>query len=115
MGKYINIKEVGPRDGFQNVKKYIPVETKLQMIEGIVKSGIKNVQITSFMNPKAVPQTSDAAQIAQVCLEKYPNTGKMCIRDRYHPGPQSEAHREASPWKRSGNGISPPESYPAVP
>lgn len=75
MGKYINIKEVGPRDGFQNVKKYIPVETKLQMIEGIVKSGIKNVQITSFMNPKAVPQTSDAAQIAQVCLEKYPNTG----------------------------------------
>lgn len=72
--KKIHIKEVGPRDGFQNVESYIPVELKLQVIEGIVRSGIRSVQVTSFMNPRAIPQTKDAPQIARKCLEKYPHT-----------------------------------------
>lgn len=71
--KKIHIKEVGPRDGFQNVATYIPVEEKLQTIDGIIWSGIRAVQVTSFMNPKAIPQTKDAPQIARKCLERYPD------------------------------------------
>jgi hydroxymethylglutaryl-CoA lyase len=64
--------EIGPRDGFQNVKTYIPVEIKLQIIDGLVKAGYKKIQCTSFVSPRAIPQMVDAAQVAQTVLEKYP-------------------------------------------
>lgn len=69
--KKVEIIEIGPRDGFQNVSEFIPTELKLKIIDGIVRSGIKNVQITSFVSPKAVPQMKDANEIVSSCLEKY--------------------------------------------
>lgn len=71
MNNMIEIYEVGPRDGFQNLKEYIPVEEKLKIIDDLVLAGVRHIQITSFVSPKAVPQLKDAAEVTKKCLEKY--------------------------------------------
>lgn len=71
--KKVEIIEVGPRDGFQNIPEFIPTEIKLDVIDGIVNSGVKNIQVTSFVHPKAIPQMKDAKEIVTTCLAKYPN------------------------------------------
>ncbi len=63
--------EIGPRDGFQNVKEFIPTETKLKIIDGMVQAGFKKIQITSFVSPKAIPQMKDAKEVAEQVLGKY--------------------------------------------
>lgn len=73
MGKKVEIVEVGPRDGFQNLKDYIPVEEKLKVIEDLIGAGIKHIQHTSFVSPKAIPQLRDASEITKILLEKYPD------------------------------------------
>lgn len=73
--KKINVVEIGPRDGFQSVKEFIPTEVKLNIIDGIIKAGYKKVQITSFVSPKAIPQMQDAKQVAETVLDKYGDQG----------------------------------------
>ena len=63
-----NVVEIGPRDGFQNVKEFIPTQEKLQIIDGLVEAGFKKIQITSFVSPKAIPQMRDAAELSEVVL-----------------------------------------------
>ncbi len=70
--KRIEICEVGPRDGFQSVCNYIPLQTKLSVIEKIIEAGVNSIQVTSFVSPKAIPQMKDAEELAKVCLERYP-------------------------------------------
>ena len=67
----VKVVEIGPRDGFQNVKEFIPTETKLKIIDGIVQAGFKKIQITSFVSPKAIPQMRDAKEVAEQVLDKY--------------------------------------------
>ncbi len=67
----IRITEVGPRDGFQNVKTFIPTEDKIAIIEGLIESGLTTLEITSFVSPKAIPQMADAAKICDAILAKY--------------------------------------------
>jgi hydroxymethylglutaryl-CoA lyase len=69
----VELYEVGPRDGFQNVSQYIPLHTKLEIIDGLVDAGLKHIQITSFVSPKAVPQMQDARELATICRGKYPD------------------------------------------
>lgn len=71
--KKIQVYEVGPRDGFQNIKEYIPLENKLKVIDGLIDAGVNHIQITSFVSPKAIPQMKDAKVLAERCLEKHPN------------------------------------------
>lgn len=73
MNETVIINEIGPRDGFQNVDRYIDPQTKLRIIGGLAAAGIKRIQVTSFVNPKAVPQMKDAQEVAKTCLEKYPD------------------------------------------
>lgn len=68
----IHIVEVGPRDGWQNLKQMLSFEEKTSLIDGIVGAGVKEIEMTSFVSPKAIPQMADAAQLAAYCLEKYP-------------------------------------------
>ena len=77
--KKIDIYEVGPRDGFQNIKEYIPEENKKEIIDGLIASGIKHIEITSFVSPKAIPQLRDAQDIAKACLETYPNVDFLAL------------------------------------
>ena len=69
----IELYEVGPRDGFQNLCDYIAPELKLDIIGRIVGAGVKSIQITSFTSPKAIPQLRDAAEVAKTCVERYPD------------------------------------------
>lgn len=70
--KEIKIVEIGPRDGFQNVQDFIPTAVKIEIIQGLIDSGLAAVQLTSFVNPKAVPQMQDASEITGYFLNKYP-------------------------------------------
>lgn len=70
--KRVKVVEIGPRDGFQNVKEFIPTETKLQIIDQLMAAGFQKIQVTSFVSPKAIPQLRDSRQVVEHCLEKYP-------------------------------------------
>ena len=74
MERNINILEVGPRDGFQNLKQILTTEQKLKIIDGLIDSGVKELEVTSFVSPKAIPQMADAKEVATHCLEKHPET-----------------------------------------
>jgi hydroxymethylglutaryl-CoA lyase len=69
----IEINEVGPRDGFQNVPEYIPLETKKKIVEGLLEAGVKHMQITSFVSPKAIPQMKDAKELTEYFVARYPD------------------------------------------
>jgi len=59
----VSIVEVGPRDGFQNEKQFIPADQKIKIINALSRTGLKNIQATSFVHLKAVPQLADAEEV----------------------------------------------------
>lgn len=61
--KKVTIVDVGPRDGFQNEKQFIPTERKIEIINGLSRAGLKNIQVSSVVHPKAVPQLADAEEV----------------------------------------------------
>ena len=69
--KQATIVEVGPRDGFQSIKEFIPTPLKLQIIEELIQANFQKIEITSFVSPKAIPQMKDAKEITEYLLEKY--------------------------------------------
>jgi hydroxymethylglutaryl-CoA lyase len=60
MGDRVRIYEVGPRDGLQNEATAIPLEIKLGFIERLAAAGLREIEATSFVSPKAIPQLADA-------------------------------------------------------
>lgn len=70
----VKITEVGPRDGFQNIKEFIPTELKVEIIERLIRTGLKRIMITSFMSPKAIPQLRDAKEVCAAILPRYQET-----------------------------------------
>lgn len=61
--KAVSIREVGPRDGFQMERDFIPTDKKIEIINGLVDSGIRLFEATSFVSPKAIPQLRDAFDV----------------------------------------------------
>ena len=61
----VTICEVGLRDGLQNEQKTLSVEEKLELLDRIVDSGIKIIEIGSFVHPKAVPQMANTEEVAR--------------------------------------------------
>jgi hydroxymethylglutaryl-CoA lyase len=59
----VRIVEVGPRDGLQNEKQAISTATKLELIERLAAAGLRDIEATSFVSPKWVPQMGDHAEI----------------------------------------------------
>lgn len=68
----VEIIEVGPRDGLQREPTYIPVAEKVALVEALVAAGLKRIQVTSFVHPRAVPQMADAEA---VCARLIPYPG----------------------------------------
>lgn len=66
----VTIIEVGPRDGLQNEKVFVPTEIKKEFITSLKKSGLTELELTSFVSPKWVPQMADAAHIVATCLDE---------------------------------------------
>lgn len=71
--KHVDLVEIGPRDGFQSVGEFIPTAIKKKVIDMLVASGCGKIQATSFVNPKAIPQMADAAEIVEYVLKTYPD------------------------------------------
>lgn len=59
----VTIVEVGPRDGFQNVRDFIATEKKVEIINALSRTGITRMEATSFVHPRAVPQMADAQEV----------------------------------------------------
>jgi hydroxymethylglutaryl-CoA lyase len=59
----VRIREVGPRDGFQNEPETIPTADKVRLIDMLSASGLKRVEVTSFVRPDVIPQLSDAEEV----------------------------------------------------
>ncbi|MBD7907040.1 hydroxymethylglutaryl-CoA lyase [Sporosarcina gallistercoris] len=63
--KKVTIIEVGPRDGLQNEKNQVETNVKLEFIRQLKKAGVTEMELTSFVSPKWVPQMSDAREIME--------------------------------------------------
>ncbi len=61
--KLVEIVEVAPRDGLQNEKALISTADKVALIERAIAAGARRIEVTSFVNPKAVPQMADAESV----------------------------------------------------
>ena len=61
----VRIVEVGPRDGLQNIQKPIPTQAKLELIRRLIDTGLRTVELTSVVSPKAIPQLADCRQVLQ--------------------------------------------------
>ncbi|KAJ5805282.1 hypothetical protein N7474_011169 [Penicillium riverlandense] len=69
---HVRIVEVGPRDGLQNEKKSIPLETKIELIEKLAGTGVTTIEAGSFVPAKWVPQMASTAEICQHLLTSPP-------------------------------------------
>jgi len=63
--KSVRINEEGPREGFQIEKGPIPTARKIELIEALSRTGLKQIQVTSFVNPKRVPGMADAEEVVR--------------------------------------------------
>ena len=59
----VSIREVGPRDGFQNEPETIPTERKVELIDALARTGVKRLEVTSFVRPDVIPQLADAGEV----------------------------------------------------
>lgn len=64
MNDSVEIVEVSPRDGIQNEPVILSTEDKVELVQRCVASGVKRLEVTSFVNPKRVPQMADADAVA---------------------------------------------------
>ena len=58
--RHVRIYEVGPRDGLQNEAVAVPTDVKVRFIELLVDAGLREIEATSFVSPRAIPQLADA-------------------------------------------------------
>jgi hydroxymethylglutaryl-CoA lyase len=70
--KNVKIVEVSPRDGLQNESKIIPTDIKIQFINQLSGTGLKVIEVTSFVSPKWIPQLADHKEVFE-SITKYPN------------------------------------------
>jgi hydroxymethylglutaryl-CoA lyase len=69
--KFVEMIEVGPRDGLQIEPRILTTDEKVRMVDALADSGIKQIEVGSFVNPKAVPQMADTNELFNQ-LEKRP-------------------------------------------
>ncbi|KAK3711367.1 hypothetical protein LTR37_009747 [Vermiconidia calcicola] len=71
---HVRIIEVGPRDGLQNEKKSIPVETKIELVNRLARTGLRTIEAGSFVAPKWVPQMAASDKVLSSVLKNPPSS-----------------------------------------
>jgi hydroxymethylglutaryl-CoA lyase len=71
---FVDLCEVGPRDGLQNEKRFVATANKLRYIELLARAGFREIEATSFVSPKWVPQLADAEQVLPAAIAAHPTT-----------------------------------------
>jgi hydroxymethylglutaryl-CoA lyase len=59
----VKVREVGPRDGFQNEPEVIPTDDKVRLIEMLARTGVQRLEVTSFVRPDVIPQLADGPEV----------------------------------------------------
>ena len=62
--------EVGPRDGLQNESRMVPTDDKVKLIDALSETGLRAIEITSFVNPKWIPQLADGGEVSRRIVRK---------------------------------------------
>lgn len=75
----VSIVEVGPRDGFQVEKAFIPTDLKIRVIDMLSDAGLKTIEATSFVNPKVIPQMADAEEVMSRIYRRPGTTYKVLV------------------------------------
>src|SRR3954471_24641406 len=63
MAERVLIREVGPRDGFQNEPEVVPTADKVRLIDRLARTGVRRLEATSFVRPDVIPQLADAREV----------------------------------------------------
>ena len=63
MADRISVREVGPRDGFQNEPEVIATDDKVRLVEMLARTGLRRLEVTSFVRPDVIPQLGDAREV----------------------------------------------------
>ncbi|MGF6900284.1 hydroxymethylglutaryl-CoA lyase [Paraburkholderia sp. GAS348] len=61
--RHVRVVEVGPRDGLQAESKFIPTDTKIELVNRLVGAGVRRIEAASFVSPKWIPQMADGAAV----------------------------------------------------
>ena len=69
----VKIVEVGPRDGLQNEKEFVPIEIKVELINRLSQAGFPNIEAASFVSPKWIPQMAGSSEV-MAAIERKPGT-----------------------------------------
>jgi hydroxymethylglutaryl-CoA lyase len=64
-GEHVKVREVGPRDGFQNEPEVIPTDAKVRLIGMLARTGLERLEVTSFVRPDVIPQLADAREVLE--------------------------------------------------
>ena len=76
--RFVEIVEAGMRDGLQIEAKLLTTEQKLELINDVIESGIRHLEVTAFVSPRAVPQMADAEALL-AGIHRRPNTNLMAL------------------------------------
>ena len=68
--KRVKLIDVGPRDGLQNEKQAVPAAIKIELVQRLQEAGLSEIEVTSFVSPKWVPQMADAASVMAGIVRK---------------------------------------------
>ena len=66
----VTLYEVGPRDGLQNESRMVPTDDKVKLIDALSETGLRAIEITSFVNPKWIPQLADGGEVSRRITRK---------------------------------------------
>ena len=65
MSEFVEIFEMGPRDGLQNEKRQIPTAEKIALVDCLSQAGFRRIEVASFVSPKWVPQMADSGEVLE--------------------------------------------------
>jgi hydroxymethylglutaryl-CoA lyase len=63
--EHVKVREVGPRDGFQNEPEVVPTDAKVRLIDMLARTGVQRLEVTSFVRPDVIPQLADAREVLE--------------------------------------------------
>jgi hydroxymethylglutaryl-CoA lyase len=66
----VTLYEVGPRDGLQNESRMVPTDDKIRLVDALSQTGLRAIEITSFVNPKWIPQLADGGEVSRRIVRK---------------------------------------------
>ena len=61
--QHVDVREVGPRDGFQNEPEVIPTDAKVRLVEMLARTGLRRLEVTSFVRADVIPQLADGPEV----------------------------------------------------